>query len=55
MSTKTLVMTGLIIGSTLGGYFPSIFGQDVFSVWGIIGTAIGGILGVYLGYKLGDG
>jgi cytochrome c oxidase subunit IV len=54
MSTKTLIWTFLVIFSTIGSYLPSLFGLDMFSLWSIIGGALGGILGIYVGYKLGE-
>lgn len=52
MSSKSLVLLGMSIGSIIGGYIPSLFGADMFSVWGIVGTALGGFLGIYITYKL---
>lgn len=54
MSTKTLVWAGLFLGSSIGGYLPALFGQDVFSMWSVIGSTVGGIAGVYIGYKIGN-
>ncbi len=50
---KKLVWFGLIVGSTLGGMVPSLWGADVFSFSSIILSAVGGLLGIYLGYLLG--
>jgi hypothetical protein len=47
-------MIGMIIGSTLGGFVPLIWGADLLSFWSIIFTAIGGFAGIWLGYKLGN-
>lgn len=54
MSTKTLIWAGLVIGSSLGSYLPTLFGQDMFSGWAILWSAIGSILGVWAGYKIGQ-
>jgi hypothetical protein len=54
MSTKTLIWVGLTIGSTIGSYLPTLFGNDIFSVWSIIWSGIGGIAGVWAGYTLGQ-
>ena len=53
MSTKSLVMFGMILGSTAGGFIPLLWGDSFLSMWSLITTAIGGFLGIYLGYKLG--
>ncbi|MBI5127254.1 hypothetical protein HZA76_02250 [Candidatus Roizmanbacteria bacterium] len=52
MSAKTKVMAGMIIGSSLGGYLPSLWGDSLFSYSGLILSTIGGLLGIYIGYKL---
>lgn len=43
----------VIIGSTIGSYIPSIFIKDAgfLSAWGIIGSLIGAIIGVWLWRK----
>ncbi|HLB95747.1 MAG TPA: hypothetical protein VJK26_02490 [Patescibacteria group bacterium] len=51
---KTFTVIGMIIGSTLGGYAPMLFGAGLFSVSSIITSALGGFLGIYFGYKLGQ-
>jgi hypothetical protein len=45
-------MIGMIIGSTIGGYIPNLWGAGFFSYWAILTTAIGGFTGIYIGYKL---
>jgi len=31
MSSKSLVMLGMIVGSTVGGFVPTLFGVDFLS------------------------
>lgn len=45
-------MFGMIVGSIIGSYVPALWGDGTFSFWGIVTTAIGGFLGIYLAYKL---
>ncbi len=52
--SKTLVWIGVLVGSSLGGYLPSLFGVEMFSLWGLLGSTVGGIAGVLGGIKLGD-
>lgn len=52
--SKTLVWIGVLVGSSLGGYLPSLFGVEMFSLWGLLGSTVGGIAGVFGGIKLGD-
>jgi hypothetical protein len=52
MSTKTIIMIGVIIGSTIGGYIPALFGASIFSLASVIGSTIGGLIGIYVGYQI---
>jgi len=44
----------VFVGSTIGGIVPSIFGAGMFSGWGIIGSAVGGILGIWVAVKINN-
>lgn len=52
MTSKTAIWAGMLVGSTLGGFLPALWDGDMFSVSGIFLTAIGGIAGIYIGFKL---
>ena len=54
MERKKLIWLGLFLGSTVGGFIPSLWGSNFISMSGVIGSAVGGILGIYLGFKLGE-
>lgn len=47
-------MLAMIIGSTVGGYLPTIFGAGVFSLASIICGGVGGIFGIWLSAKFLD-
>jgi phage tail tape-measure protein len=51
---KQFIFLGLIVGSMVGGYAPMLFGAGLFSVTSIITSTIGGFLGIYIGYKIGQ-
>ncbi|HET6622392.1 MAG TPA: hypothetical protein VFG56_00460 [Candidatus Saccharimonadales bacterium] len=40
------------LGLTLGNLLPTLFGQSPFGLWGILGTLIGGMVGVWVFWKL---
>ncbi len=52
MNPKTLIWIGVFIGGAIGGYIPTLFGADGFSMTTIIGNTIGGMLGIWAGFKL---
>lgn len=54
MSTKTAVMIGMTVGSIIGGYIPVLFGASMLSMISIFTTAIGGFLGIWIGWKLSN-
>ncbi len=49
-----LIMLGMIIGSTLGGYIPTLFGVDSLSYTSLFCAFIGGILGIWVTFKLSN-
>jgi hypothetical protein len=54
MSRKTLVWIGLTLGSVAGGYLPALWGGDLISFSSVILSALGGIVGIWLAYRLGE-
>jgi hypothetical protein len=50
--SKTFIMTGLFLGSIVGGYVPLLWGGSVFSFSSIIFSAIGAFAGIWLGLKV---
>jgi phage tail tape-measure protein len=45
-------MTGMFVGSCAGGYAATLFGADAISFAVVLGSTAGGILGIWLAYKL---
>ncbi|MDO8639080.1 MAG: hypothetical protein Q7R43_05895 [Candidatus Daviesbacteria bacterium] len=52
MSSKTLIFLGMFVGSLIGGYIPVLFGDSMFSYLSVITSALGALLGVWIGYKI---
>jgi hypothetical protein len=50
MPRKKLIMLGMVVGSIAGGYLPALFGFDDLMV-SLLGSFIGGIVGIWIGYK----
>lgn len=45
-------MICMFIGTAIGGYIPTFFGADIFSISSILGTVIGGFLGIWIANRL---
>ena len=45
-------MTGMIVGSLAGGYLPVLWGGSVFSMSSILLSAVGGLAGIWLGFRI---
>lgn len=54
MESKQLIWVGLFVGSTVGSFLPALWGGDLLSFSSIIFSGIGGIVGIYLGFKMGQ-
>jgi hypothetical protein len=54
MSTKAATYTGLFIGSTIGSFVPALWGGSMFGLSAVLLSAVGGVLGIIIGYKLAD-
>lgn len=55
MGTRRLIWFGLIAGSTIGGFVPELWHASMFSLWGIVMSTIGGIIGIWAAWKIGNG
>jgi hypothetical protein len=52
MNTKHFIWIATIICGYIGGFIPTLWGASGFSFSTIIGNTLGGILGVFIGFKL---
>ncbi len=52
MNSKPLIMIGVVVGSTLGGMVPLLWGAGWPSFSSIITSTIGGLLGILVGVKM---
>ena len=48
--SRAPIWVGMIVGSLAGGWLPTLFGADAISFASVIGSTIGGIGGIVLGY-----
>jgi uncharacterized membrane protein YeaQ/YmgE (transglycosylase-associated protein family) len=50
---KSLIGFGLFVGSIVGGFVPSLWGDNgMFSMAGMLFSVIGGVAGIWAGYRL---
>ncbi len=49
---KKIVFIGMIVGATIGGYIPTLFGAGVFSISSVLCGGLGGIIGIWLTFRI---
>jgi hypothetical protein len=50
---KTLIGFGFFVGSTVGGFVPSIWGDhNMFGGAGILLSVVGGVFGIWAGHRI---
>lgn len=54
MGSKTLIYIFMAIGSFVGGWLPTLWGASALGGWSMLGGLIGGGLGIWAGFKLGQ-
>jgi predicted MFS family arabinose efflux permease len=42
----------MAVGSTIGGYLPTLIGYSSFGVVSLLGSAVGGIAGVFAAQRI---
>jgi hypothetical protein len=52
MSARRLIWIGAIVGSTIGGLVPALWKASMLSMWGLILSTVGGVVGIWAGWKL---
>lgn len=54
MDLRHFIWIGVLVGGTVGGWIPTLWGAGAFSIAGIIGSTIGGLVGIYFGAKIAN-
>jgi hypothetical protein len=52
MGSKFVIYLCIFIGATIGGYIPSLWHQSLLSFWSLIFSAVGGLVGIWVGFKI---
>jgi uncharacterized membrane protein YeaQ/YmgE (transglycosylase-associated protein family) len=48
---RSRIWLGILIGSTIGGFIPELWGVDLFSYQSVLLSGIGAFVGLWIGYK----
>ena len=54
MNRKFMIYLLLAVGSIVGGWLPTLWGAGMLSFQSLLGSLIGGLIGIWAGYKLGE-
>lgn len=46
------IWIGVLIGSTIGGFIPDLWGAGLFSYSSVLLSGLGAIAGLWLGYRM---
>ncbi len=49
---KFIIGIGMFVGSTIGSYIPVLWGGSLLSFTSILFSVIGGLVGIWLGYRV---
>lgn len=49
---KQMIWIGMLVGSTIGGFIPALWGDSFLSFSSIIFSALGAMVGIYVVFKL---
>jgi hypothetical protein len=49
---RTAIWIGILIGSTIGGFIPALWGGDLMSYSGLLLSGAGAFAGLWVGYKM---
>jgi uncharacterized membrane protein YeaQ/YmgE (transglycosylase-associated protein family) len=52
LTPKKIIFAGMIVGSFLGGWVPSLWGAGGFTMSAMVGSAVGGLAGIWIGWKV---
>jgi hypothetical protein len=52
MVNKKVVFMCMAVGSTVGGYLPTFFGQSSFGLVSLLGSAVGAVAGVFAAQRI---
>ncbi len=45
------IWIGVLVGSTIGGMIPELWGEDAFSYTSLLFSGVGAFVGLWIGYR----
>ncbi|KND49835.1 MAG: hypothetical protein AB203_01960 [Parcubacteria bacterium C7867-008] len=51
---KQVIFVGMAVGSFVGSYIPSLWGAGIFSFSSVIFGAVGGLVGIFIAYRISN-
>lgn len=52
MRSRAPIWIGILIGSTIGGMIPELWGDGAFSYASVLLSGVGGFAGLWFGFKI---
>jgi len=52
LPVQARIWLGILVGSTIGGFVPSLWGADLFSYSAVLPFGVGAFVGLWVGYKM---
>jgi hypothetical protein len=52
MPSRLLIWVSIIIGSTIGGIIPELWGAGMFSYQSLLLSGIGALVGLWIAFKI---
>lgn len=49
---KFVIYVCCFIGGAIGSFIPALWGAGKFSGWSLLFSTVGGLAGIYIGYKI---
>jgi len=51
LAVQARIWLGILVGSTIGGFIPSLWGADLLSYSAVFLSGVGALVGLWIGYK----
>jgi predicted MFS family arabinose efflux permease len=52
MPSRVLIWVAILIGSTIGGAIPELWGAEMLSFTSLLLSGIGGLVGLWIAFKI---